>query len=487
MTETSANPSGESRPHHRHLEQSREQVIELLSRQALERELVSRTDIQNQDVASQLLDRQHHAQLAQRLASFHPADIAFVLESLAPEAREMAWHLVAAEQRGAVLLEISDAVLPTLVGDMSPDEIVAAVRDLSPDEIADLVAELPDDVAPTVLAGLDRAEQFEVRSALSFPEGSVGAMMDLHYVSVREDATLEAVQRLLRRLKNDLPEENTDIFVVDRSNELRGKLSLEQLVLNEPEQSVDAVMTRTPTFFFTDDPIKDAVAAFEKYDLLSAPVVNLHQQVVGRITVDAVLDEINERAQSESLRQAGLSKEEDLYGPVLQSSRNRWPWLGLNLLTAFCASRVIGLFDSVIAQFTVLATLIPIIASLGGNTGTQTMSLVTRAMALDQLRSAQLRQTFIKEFLVALLNGSLWGAALGLMTYAMYGKWELAVIIYGAMILQLLLAAMAGVAIPVALRKLGRDPIMGASVILTATTDAMGFFIFLGLAAIILL
>ncbi|PTU31685.1 magnesium transporter [Stenotrophobium rhamnosiphilum] len=487
MTETSANQNSEGRVHHRHLEQSREQIIELLSRQALERELVSRTDIQNQDVASQLLDRQHHAQLAQRLASFHPADIAFVLESLAPEAREMAWHLVSAEQRGAVLLEISDAVLPTLVGDMRPDEIVAAIRDLGPDEIADLVAELPDDVAPTVLAGLDRAEQFEVRSALSFPEGSVGAMMDLHYVSVREDATLEAVQRLLRRLKHDLPEENTDIFVVDRSNELRGKLSLEQLVLNEPEQSVNEVMTRAPTFFFTDDPIKDAVAAFEKYDLLSAPVVNLHQQVVGRITVDAVLDEINERAQSESLRQAGLSKEEDLYGPVLQSSRNRWPWLGLNLLTSFGASRVIGVFDNVIVQFTVLATLIPIIASLGGNTGTQTMSLVTRAMALDQLRSSQLRQTFIKEFLVALLNGSLWGAALALMTYAMYGKWEIALVIYGAMILQLLLAAMVGVAIPVVLRRIGRDPVMGSSVLLTATTDAMGFFIFLGLAAIFLL
>lgn len=487
MSETSANHVNEGRPHHRHLEQSREQIIELLSRQALERELVSRTDVQNQDVAAQLLDRQHHAQLAQRLASFHPADIAFVLESLAPDAREMAWHLVTPEQRGAVLLEISDAVLPTLVGDMSPTEIVDAVRDLGPDEIADLVAELPEDVAPTVLAGLDRAEQFEVRSALSFPEGSVGAMMDLHYVSVREDATLEAVQRLLRRLKNDLPEENTDIFVVDRSNELRGKLSLEQLVLNEPEQTVSEVMSRDPTFFFTDDPIKDAVAAFEKYDLLSAPVVNLHRQVVGRITVDSVLDEINARAETESLRSAGLSHHEDLYGPVIQSGRNRWPWLGLNLLTSFGSSRVIGVFDNVIAQFTALATLIPIIASLGGNTGTQTMELVIRAMALDQLGSAQLRRTFIKEFLVALLNGSMWGAALGLMTYMMYGRWELSLVIYGAMILELVVAALAGVAIPVLLRRIGRDPIMGSSVLLTATTDTMGFFIFLGLAAVFLL
>ena len=487
MTESIANRSPETRPHHRHLEQSRAQVIDLLSRQAVERELLSRSETQKQDVVAQLVDRQQQAALAQRLASFHPADIAYVLESLAPDAREMAWHLVKPEQRGAVLLEISDAVLPTLVADMRPDEIIAAVRDLEPDEIADLVAMLPEHVAPTVLAGLDRAEQFEVRSALSFPEGSVGAMMDLHYVSVREDATLEAVQRLLRRLKNDLPEENTDIFVVDRGNVLRGKLSLEQLVLNEPEQIVSEVMTRESTFFFTDDPVKDAVAAFEKYNLLSAPVVNLHQQVVGRITVDAVLDEIQERAQSDSLRQVGLSKEEDLYGPVLQSSRNRWPWLGLNLLTAFGSSRVIGVFDEVIIQFAAIATLIPIIASLGGNTGTQTMELVIRAMALDQLGAAQLRKTFIKEISVALLNGALWGAALGIMTYVLYGKPLLSLVIYGAMVLELVVAAIAGVGIPVGLKRMGRDPIMGSSVLLTATTDTMGFFIFLGLAALFLL
>ena len=487
MTETIGNLSSEGRPHHRHLEQSRAQVIDLLSRQAVERELLSRSETQKQDVVAQLVDRQQQAALAQRLASFHPADIAYVLESLAPDAREMAWHLVTPEQRGAVLLEISDAVLPTLVADMRPDEIIAAVRDLEPDEIADLVAMLPDDVAPTVLAGLDRAEQFAVRSALSFPEGSVGAMMDLHYVSVREDATLEAVQRLLRRLKNDLPEENTDIFAVDRGNILRGKLSLEQLVLNEPEQTVAEVMTRESVFFYTDDPVKEAVAAFEKYDLLSAPVVNLHQQVVGRITVDAVLDEIQERAQSDSLRQVGLSKDEDLYGPVLQSSRNRWPWLGLNLLTAFGSSRVIGVFDEVIIQFAAIATLIPIIASLGGNTGTQTMELVIRAMALDQLGSAQLRKTFVKEILVALINGALWGAALGFMTYLLYGKPLLSLVIYGALALELVVAAIAGVGIPVGLKRLGRDPIMGSSVLLTATTDTMGFFIFLGLAAIFLI
>jgi magnesium transporter len=235
MTEITSQHMNESRPHHRHLEQSRAQVIDLLSRQAVERELVSRSESNKQDVVAQLVARQQQAQLAQRLDSFHPADIAYVLESLAQE------------QRDVVLLEISDAVLPTLVADMRPDEIVAAVRHLESDEIADLVALLPEDVGPQVLAGLDRNDQVEVRSALSFPEGSVGAMMDMHFVSVREDASLEAVLRLLRRRKNDLQEENTDLVVVDRGNALHGMLSLQQLVRNEPEQTVGSSVLSTAT------------------------------------------------------------------------------------------------------------------------------------------------------------------------------------------------------------------------------------------------
>jgi magnesium transporter len=486
MTEITSQHVNESRPHHRHLEQSRAQVIDLLSRQAVERELVSRSENIKQDVVAQLVARQQQAQLAQRLAGFHPADIAFVLESLAPEARQMAWQLVRPEQRGAVLLEISDAVLRTLVADMRPEEIAAVIRHLESDDIADLVASLPEDLGHEVLTRLDRADQAEVRSVLSFPEGSVGAMMDVEFVSVREDALLEAVLRLLRRRKNDLPDENTNIIAVDRSNHLRGMLSLEQLLLNEPEQTVAEVMTHDPVFFFTDDLVKDAVAAFEKYDLLSAPVVNLHQQVVGRITVDAVLDEIKERAESEGLRQVGLSEDEDLFAPVIQSAKNRWPWLALNLLTAFVASRVIGAFEGIIVQLVALATLMPMVASIGGNTGNQTLALVIRGLALDQLGPAQLRQMFTKEFSIATINGLVWGGALGLMTLLLYRDFHLALVIAAALLLNFWVAAAAGVLIPLALHRFGRDPVMGSSVILTAMTDSMGFFIFLGLATIFL-
>ena len=486
MTEVVTPSPTENRPHHRHLEQSRAQVIDLLSRQAVERELVSRSENRKQDVVAQLVARQQQAQLAQRLAGFHPADIAFVLESLAPDAREMAWQLVQPDHRGAVLLETSEGVLRTLVSDMRAEEIAAVVRHLESDDIADLVASLPDYLGQEVLTKLDRADQAEVRSVLSFPEGSVGAMMDVDYVSVREDALLEAVLRLLRRRKNDLPEENTDIIVVDRSNHLCGMLSLEQLLLNEPEQTVAEAMTREPVFFFTDDLVKDAVAAFEKYNLLSAPVVNLHQQVVGRITVDAVLDEIKERAESEGLRQVGLSEDEDLFAPVVQSAKNRWPWLALNLLTAFIASRVIGAFEGIIVQLVALAALMPIVASIGGNTGNQTLALVIRGLALDQLGPAQLRQMFTKEFSIATLNGLVWGGALGVVTLLLYRDIHLSLVIAAALLLNLWVAAAAGVLIPLTLQRFGRDPVMGSSVILTAMTDSMGFFIFLGLATIFL-
>lgn len=477
----------ETTPHHRHLEHAREQVIDLLSRQALELELVSRTGDRKQDIVEQLVARQHQAALSQRLLSFHPADIAFVFESLSPEAREAAWRLVRAERRGPVLLEVSDAVRRSLVSGMQAEEISAVVRTLDSDDIADLVSSLPDEQRQAVLEHVDRADQAEVRAVLSFPEHSVGAMMDLDFVAVREDATLEAVHRLLRR-KKPLPAHTNELIVVDRNNTLRGVLQLDKLLFEEPETVVSSVMLTQPTYFYTDDLDRDAVDAFEKYDLISAPVLNLHRQVVGRITVDAVIDEINERAQSENLRQVGLSEEdEDLFAPPIQSARKRWPWVALNLATAFAASRVIDAFEPVIAQLVALATLMPIVASIGGNTGNQTMALVIRGLAMNQMGPQQLRTMLFRELSIAGINGSVWGAALGAVTFALYRDWKLAAVIGSAMLLELLLAASAGLIIPVMLKRFGRDPIMGSSVMLTATTDSMGFFIFLGLASMVLM
>ncbi|MGQ0697945.1 MAG: magnesium transporter [Panacagrimonas sp.] len=476
--------------HHRHLEQARALVIELLSRQAVERELVNRSEnfaqLGKQDVVAQLVARQHQAALEQRLAHFHPADIAFVLENLMPEARDLAWSLVQAERRGAVLLETSESVRRALVLSMPVDEIAAVVRPLDPEDIAELVASLPIDARQQVLEQLDQADQAEVRSVLSFPADSVGSAMDLDFVSVREDASLEAVQRLLRRRKT-LPAHTNEVIVVDRANHLRGFLPLSRLLLGEPEATVAEEMSREPVYFYTDDRMQEAVTAFEKYDLVSAPVVNLHDQVVGRITVDAVVDEINERAQTEGLRKVGLSEEdEDLFAPIRHAARRRWPWLAINLCTAFMASRVIGAFEDVIGALVALAALMPIVASIGGNAGNQAVALVIRGLALHQLGPAQLRRILARELFIGVLNGTLWGLVLGAATWVIYGDIKLAAVIASALLLNLVVAAFVGVCAPAILHRFGRDPVMGSSIVLTATTDSMGFLIFLSLASIFL-
>lgn len=489
MSEDTLPPDADTpaRPHHHHLEQARAQVIELLSRQAVERELVSRSESRKQDVVAQLVARQHQAALQQRLSHFHPADIAFVLESLVPEARDLAWALVKPERRGAVLLETSDVVRRALVTSMRPEEIATVVATLDPDDIADLISSMPEEDRQQVLERLDKSDQAEVRSMLSFPDGTVGAMMDLDFVAVREDATLEAVLRLLRRRK-ELPPHTNQLVVVDRSNVLRGLLPMAKLVLLEPEATVGEVMNTRPVYFYTDDKAREAVAAFEKYDLISAPVVNLHRQVVGRITVDAVVDEISERAQAESLRQVGLSEEdEDLFAPIAGSAQRRWPWLAINLCTAFLASRVIDAFEPVIATLVALAALMPIVASIGGNTGNQSVALVIRGLALGQLGSPQLRQILQRELSISALNGAMWGGVLGFVTLLLYRQLNLALVIGAALLLNMLVAALVGVLAPVVLHRFGRDPAMGSSIILTATTDSMGFLIFLGLAGLFLI
>ncbi|MGQ0503435.1 MAG: magnesium transporter [Panacagrimonas sp.] len=478
------------RTHHRHLERARAQVIDLLSRQAIELELVSRSENLahggKQDVVAQLIARQHQTALEQRLANFHPADIAFVLENLMPGARDLAWSLVQAERRGAVLLETSESVRRALVLSMPVDEIAAVVRPLDPEDIAELVASLPEESRQSVLDQLDQTDQAEVRSVLSFPAGSVGSAMDMDFVAVREDASLEAVQRLLRRRKT-LPAHTNELIVVDRDNQLRGYLPLSSLLLGEPDALVGEEMSRDPVYFYTDDPMHEAVTAFEKYDLVSAPVVNLHEQVVGRVTVDAVVDEMNERAQTEGLRMVGLSEEdEDLFAPIQHAARRRWPWLAINLVTAFLASRVIGAFEDVIGSLVALAALMPIVASIGGNSGNQSAALVIRGLALNQLGPAQLRRILGRELFIGVLNGALWGALLGGATMALYGNAKLAAVITVALLLNLVVAAFVGVVAPAVLHRFGRDPAMGSSIVLTATTDSMGFLIFLGLASLFL-
>jgi magnesium transporter len=472
--------------HHTSLETTLSEIQALMERQELVSQLVARDHTDKQGLVQSLVARQHAVELETKLNRLHPADTAFVLESLPAEQRDAAWQLIHREQRGAILLELSEAVQTDLVELLSDDELIALGKQLTSTDFADLVENLPDERAAGVLARLEAGERQQVQTALSFPEDSVGALMEPDAVTVRDHLTLEEATASLRG-RSGLPEQLTSIFVVDRENVLQGVLPLARLLLGEPGVKVAAVMEPDPVHFRTSDKADEAAQAFERYDLIAAPVVNLHRQVVGWITVDEVVDRLSEDTFKQSLGQVGLDEDFDLFGPVWQSGRRRWIWLGLNLLTAFVASRVIGVFEGSIERLAALAALMPIVASIGGNTGNQTVALVVRGLALSQLNESNRRYLLRKELSISALNGAVWGLLMGAVTWLLYGSPELAGVMAAAMLLNMLLAATAGVLCPLILERLGRDPVMGSSILLTGITDSMGFLIFLGLATAFLL
>jgi magnesium transporter len=321
---------------------------------------------------------------------------------------------------------------------------------------------------------------------MSYPEEAVGALMDFDMVSVRDDVTLETVTRYLRRFE-ELPDHTDQIFVVDREQRLTGVLPIARLVVTDLERLVAEAMLTEFVTLYPDDEAQDAAQAFERYDLVSAAVIDQAGKLIGRVTVDAVVDFIRERSETEALAKGGLRETEDVFAPVWQSLKNRWSWLAVNMVTAFVASRVIGVFEGSIEKLVALAALMPIVAGVGGNSGNQTITMIVRALALGQIQVEQARKLYAKEIAVALANGLVWGGILGIIAWLLYGSVKLGLVMTAAMALNLLLAAVMGVVIPVTLARLGRDPAIGSSVMITACTDSGGFFIFLGLATLILL
>jgi magnesium transporter len=425
------------------------------------------------------------ADLRQQLDELHPADIAFILESLPLDDRLAVWQLVKSGRDGEILLEVSDAVRESLIADMDRHEILAAVEPLDADELADLVEDLPTAVLPELMASLDTQQREQVQSALSYGEDQVGALMDFEMVTIREDVSLEVVLRYLRRF-DELPAQTDKLFVVNQDNLLTGVLPLHWLLVNPPEKMVSAVMAPDVNTFHPTDDAYDVAQAFERYDLVTAPVVDERGHLIGRITIDAMVDVIREEGESEALSRGGLREEEDIFASVWASLKNRWSWLAINLVTAFIASRVIGLFEGSIERLVALAALMPIVAGIGGNSGNQTITMIVRALALNQITAESAKRLWRKELTVSLLNGLVWGGVIGLVAWLLYDSVSLGLVMTAAMTLNLLLAAFAGVGIPVLMTKFGRDPALGSSVLITAMTDSGGFFIFLGLATLFL-
>ena len=420
------------------------------------------------------------------LADIHPADIAGVLEGIPPEQRHSVWRQVDPETMGEVLVEVPEAVRSDLLEDMDHSALVTAVQGLETDDIADLLPELSAEVTAEILFFMDKQGRQRLDAVLSFPEDTAGGLMNVDAVTVRENITLQVVLRYLR-LRGELPEYMNELYVVDRTHRLIGALQLAKILTTDPKLLVHDVMDEDTNKLTALMPDREVAAAFERYNLINAPVVDEDERLLGRITVDDVVDVIREEADHSVMAPAGLSEEVDIFAPVVRSARDRAVWLGVNLITAVIASWVIGLFEDAIEKVVALAVLMPIVASMGGNAGTQTVTLVVRGLAVGTITDANARGLLVRELMVGVLNSMLWALIVALVAIAWFHNLALGLIIAIAMIINLVFAALAGVAIPIAVRRLGIDPALASGVALTTVTDVVGFLAFLGLATLFLI
>ncbi|MAG67760.1 MAG: magnesium transporter [Pseudomonadales bacterium] len=416
----------------------------------------------------------------------HPAKAAGLLEALPPAERSSVWEMLDAERAGKILVHLHDEVRARLALEMEEDELVAAARKLDLDDLVDLIQALPSGSGRQLLQAMDVRKRQQLLSMLSYPEDSAGGLMNTDHISVRADVRVGSVLRYLRLLE-DLPDHTDKVMVVDRKNRYQGVLRLSRLVTSTPDSVVSDVMDADFQPFDVMLPSQDVARRFEDLDILSAAVVDENQLLIGRITVDDVMDIIREDSERAIMSMAGLDDEADMFAPVLTSSRRRAVWLGINLVTAFLAAWVIGLFQGTLEQLVALAVLMPVVASMGGIAGSQTLTLVVRGMALGQVEGGNARLLLSKEMGIACLNGVLWALVVAGLAVAWFGNWQLGAVIAAAILLNLLCAAVSGLAIPLLLRRFGVDPALAGSVILTTVTDVVGFLAFLGLATLFLL
>ncbi len=424
--------------------------------------------------------------LEQDILQLHAADLADILEALPEEERQALWRLVPNERRGHVLVEASETVWASLTEEMSDRDILRAIQPLDIDDQVWLARYLPRDLTGRLLATVEPALRARMLDMVQLDRDRVGRVMDFNILTVREDVTLATVQRFLRKRKS-MPGGTDKLFITNKDNQLLGELLLTDILLNKPKTLVSDVMNARPTTFQLNDKAEDAASAFERYNLISAAVTDAKGKLIGRVTIEDIIDLVNAENESNIRKMGGISQEEDVFAPVRKSVRKRWAWLAINFCTAFVASRVIGLFEGTISQIVALATLMPIVAGIGGNTGNQTITMIVRALAVHQVEPGNFSFLIVRELGVALINGLFWGGIMGGITWLMYDNMALGGVMMLAMALNLLLAALMGVLVPLVMTKMNRDPAVGSSVLITALTDTGGFFIFLGLATIFLL
>ena len=418
--------------------------------------------------------------------SLHPSELARLLESLPLRERAVIWEMVEPDLEGDVLVEVADEVRDGLLQGMPKEELLAATEGMELDDLADLVANLPEALTQEVLRSLDHQDQERLQQVLAYDEDSAGGLMNVDIVTVRPDVTVGVVLRYLRA-HAEIPDGTDTIFVVNRNNEYVGCLYLTRLLTQDPDASIEQVMSTDILPIPAHTPSDEVVWEFENRDLISAPVVDDQYRVVGRITIDDVVDVIRDEAEHSLMSAAGLDEEDDMFAPVVKSAQRRALWLGVNLATAFLAASVVDLFQTTVDKIVLLAVLMPVVPSMGGVAGTQSLTIITRAIALGLIDKTNARGILRKELLVGILNSLVWSAVVALFAYLWFNEWRIGAVIAAAMTINLTIAAGAGFAIPLILKKMNIDPALAGGVVLTTITDVVGYMAFLGLGAAFLL
>jgi len=423
-------------------------------------------------------------QIKRILSGMHPPEVAHSLESLPPKERKFLWSLIESQNEGEIIAELNDEIQQELISEISPEELVAIIGDLELDEIVDILQVLPEQKTENILSAMSQRDRQRIQEVLEYPEDSAGGLMNTDIISVRPKHNLEVVMRYLRA-QRELPKNTDQIFVVSRENKYLGSLPISSLVVSDPSLNVRELMESEiqPLEAHLND--KDVSRLFEQNDWVSAPVVNDEFKLIGRITIDDVVDVIMEDADQNLLGMAGVA--EDTFAAPARAARSRFLWLSINLITAFIASMTISLFQATIDQIVYLAILMPIVASMGGVAGTQTITIMIRALTLQQINRSNLRWLYKRELAVSIVNGIMLSILVGGITYLWFSDAIIAILICVAMVVNLMCSAVAGIFIPMILQKLNQDPAIAGSVVVTTVTDVIGFLSFLGLATLFLI
>ncbi len=419
------------------------------------------------------------------LQSLSPAETARLLGSLPPGERNLVWQTVDPDDEGDILVHLADEVRSKLIGVTEADELVAAADGMDIDDLADLIGDLPEAVTQRLLQSMDEQDRERLRRVLSYPEDSAGGLMNVDTVTVRPDVTLDVLRRYLR-MHGNVPDATDSLFVVNRFGKYLGILYVTRILTNADDVTVGEVMETEHGGIHADTHAEEVARLFANLDLVSAAVIDEKGQLLGRITIDDVVDVISDQAEHSMMSMAGLDEEDDIFAPVITSALRRAVWLGVNLATAFIAASVVGLFEATIEQVVALAVLMPVVASMGGIAGSQTLTLIIRGLAMGQVEASNSRFFLTKEAAVGVLNGIGWALVVAAIAMFWFDSWRLGAIIAAAIMINLIVAGVSGVAIPLLLKRMGIDPALAGSVVLTTITDVVGFLSFLGLGALFL-